>query len=87
MTRLTKSALLTGVFGTAAFALTGVALAGGANPEVGGVAGVVQTPLAKTTKSGGTLPFTGTNLLIFTAVAVALILVGLAMRRTSSDQQ
>lgn len=49
-----------------------------------GVAGTVQAALQ--TKPGSKLPFTGADLSIFVAVALALGLVGFMMRRAGREQ-
>jgi hypothetical protein len=80
MGKMTKLAISVGML---ALAMTGTALAGG-NTEVG-AEGTVAGAL-KATKPGSTLPFTGTNLAIFVAVAIVLGLVGFAMRRAGRAQ-
>lgn len=81
VTRMTKLAISVGML---ALAMAGTALAGGGTTE-NGVSGNIEGAL-KSTKPGSTLPFTGTNLAIFVAVAIVLGIVGLAMRRAGRAQ-
>jgi hypothetical protein len=78
--KMTKLGLSVGVL---VFAMAGTALAGGGTEL--GTEGTVAGAL-KSSKPGSTLPFTGTNLAIFVAVAIVLGLVGFAMRRAGRAQ-
>jgi hypothetical protein len=64
----------------------GTALAGDGTGPYAGAAGTVQTALQSTTKTGTTLPFTGTNLSIVLAIALGLVLAGFAIRRTGRER-
>src|SRR4051794_32831457 len=49
--------------------------------------GVLGTSLSSTaTPRSGTLPFTGTNLLLFAAAGIVLVTIGAAVRRTSRSE-
>jgi hypothetical protein len=70
-----------------ALAATGLAAGGsGSTAEHAGVAGTVQGALQTTKTTGSSLPFTGTNLSIFVAIALGLALVGFTMRRAGRQQ-
>ena len=79
---------------TAALGLTmaGSALAGGAisagyggkaAPSVGNVLGTPTNTAVHT----GTLPFTGLNLVVFSAIALLLLVLGVVLMRTSRRDQ
>jgi hypothetical protein len=74
--------LLIGLVGWASVALAD----NGSSASGYGGAGNVQGGILGTTKSAGTLPFTGLNLVFIAAGAVALLAVGLVLRRSSRDQ-
>jgi|SwirhisoilCB2_FD_contig_71_6262512_length_461_multi_9_in_0_out_0_2 hypothetical protein len=79
--KMTKLALSLGML---ALATAGTALADGPQTEAG-VEGTATGAL-HSAKTGSTLPFTGTNLAIFIAVAIGLGLIGFAMRRAGRSQ-
>ncbi len=65
--------------GVAALALPATALAG--NPSTGDVLSV-----SGTTGGGGSLPFTGMNLVFILAAGVGLLLLGIVLRRRTGDE-
>jgi hypothetical protein len=82
------------VMTTAALGLTtaGSALAGGAitagyagkgGPSVGNILGTPTNAAAHT----GTLPFTGLNLVVFAAIALLLLVLGVVLVRTNRRDQ
>jgi hypothetical protein len=81
--RVMSGILLIGLVGWASVAL---ADNGSSASGYGGPAGNVQAGILGTTKSAGTLPFTGLNLAFIAAGAIALLAVGLVLRRGSRDQ-
>lgn len=82
-----KLTYMTTAFALLVLAVAGTALAGaGAAAENNGTAGTVASAL-QTTKHSSTLPFTGTNLGIFLAIALGLGLVGFTLRRSGREQE
>ena len=57
-------------------------------PSTPASSGVLGTSLSSTaTPRSGTLPFTGTNLLLFAAAGIVLVTIGAAVRRTSRSER
>lgn len=69
------------LFGVLCWASVALADNGSSKDGYGGTAGKVQASL--TTKPKGSLPFTGMNLAFIAAAAIAVIAVGLVLRRAS----
>ena len=71
---LSKGMIAIGAFATA-LVLSGVAYAGAGMGGENGTEGTVQSAI-QSTKTTGTLPFTGSNLAIFLGLALLLGLIG-----------